>query len=229
LWGIKERRREKLVAWARQYQAGRFQKRGASEMELRHAREILDPEALTIGFARRFATYKRGNLLLRDAERLKRILNNSDRPVQIVLAGKAHPRDDAGKDLIRQIVHFARGEDVRRRIVFLEDYDMAMARYLVEGVDVWLNNPRRPMEASGTSGMKVIANGGLNLSVLDGWWAEGYDPSVGWAIGRGEDYDDYGYQDHVEAEALYDTLERDIVPLFYSRESTACRAAGSPR
>jgi starch phosphorylase len=150
---------------------------------------------------------------------LKRILNNADRPVQFVFAGKAHPKDDAGKDLIRQLVHFSRGEDVRRRIVFLPDYDMAMARYLVQGVDVWLNNPRRPMEASGTSGMKVIANGGLNFSVLDGWWAEGYDPSVGWAIGRGEDYTDYGYQDHVEAEALYDILEHEIAPLFYDRDS----------
>ena len=217
LWRTHERRRERLVAFARRYQVEKLQKRGASDMEVDRAREILSPDALTIGFARRFATYKRGNLLLRDVERLKAILNNPQRPVQFVFAGKAHPRDDAGKDLIRQIVHFSRGEDVRRRVVFLEDYDMAMARSLVQGVDVWLNNPRRPMEASGTSGMKIIANGGLNFSVLDGWWAEGYDPSVGWAIGRGEDYEDYGYQDHVEATALYDILEREITRLFYDR------------
>jgi starch phosphorylase len=224
LWNTHERRRERLVAFARRHQVGTLQRRGASEQEVQSAREILSPDVLTIGFARRFATYKRGNLLLRDAERLKRILNHPERPVQFVFAGKAHPRDDQGKDLIRQIVHFARGEDVRRRIVFLEDYDMAMARALVQGVDVWLNNPRRPMEASGTSGMKVIANGGLNFSVLDGWWAEGYDPSVGWAIGRGEDYDDYGYQDHVEAQAFYDILEREITRLFYERD-----ADGLPR
>ena len=224
LWQVHEWRRERMVAYARRYQAGKLQKRGASELDLAQANEILSPNVLTIGFARRFATYKRGNLLLRDVERLKGILNNPHRPVQFVFAGKAHPRDDQGKDLIRHIVHFARGEDVRRRMVFLEDYDMAMARYLVQGVDVWLNNPRRPMEASGTSGMKIIANGGLNFSVLDGWWAEGYDPSVGWAIGHGEDYDNYDYQDHVEAEALYSILEREITRLFYDRD-----ALGLPR
>ncbi len=224
LWNVKQVRKQKLVEWARRYQVGRMEARNASEREVREAGEILDPNILTIGFARRFATYKRGDLLLRDAERIKRIINHADRPVQFVFAGKAHPKDDAGKELIKRIVHFARGEDVRRRVVFLEDYDMAMARYLVQGVDVWLNNPRRPMEASGTSGMKVIANGGLNFSVLDGWWAEGYDPHVGWEIGRGEDYDDYGYQDHVEAEDIYETLEREIAPLFYDRD-----ADGLPR
>jgi starch phosphorylase len=218
LWRTHERRRERLVSFARRHVVSKLQGRGASEGEVRSAREILSPNVLTIGFARRFATYKRGNLLLRDPERLKRLLNNPERPVQFVFAGKAHPRDDAGKELIRQIVHFARGEDVRRRMVFLEDYDMAMARSLVQGVDVWLNNPRRPMEASGTSGMKVLANGGLNFSILDGWWAEAYTPEVGWAIGRGEDYTDLAYQDHVEAEALYTTLEREIIPLFYDRD-----------
>lgn len=220
LWAVHETRRAKLVAWARKHQVAKLEKRGASEREVAEAGEILDPHILTVGFARRFATYKRGNLILREVERFKSLLNNTDRPVQFVFAGKAHPRDDAGKDLIRQIIHFTRGQDVRRRIVFLEDYDMAMARYLVQGVDVWLNNPRRPMEASGTSGMKIIANGGLNLSVLDGWWAEGFDPHVGWAIGRGEDYDDYGYQDHVEAQDMYDTLEKEIVPQFYDRSET---------
>ncbi len=218
LWDAHETNRHRMVAWARRYQTTKFMKRGAGEREVEQATEILDPNTLTVGFARRFATYKRGNLLMRDIDRLKRILNNTDRPVQFVFAGKAHPKDDAGKDMIRQIVHFARGEDVRRKFVFLEDYELNMARYLVQGVDVWLNNPRRPMEASGTSGMKVVANGGLNFSVLDGWWAEGYDPSVGWAIGRGEEYDDHDYQDHVEATDIYETLEREIVPLFYKRD-----------
>ena len=217
LWRTHEIRRHKLVEWARAYQVGRMERRNASEREVSEAHEILDPNILTIGFARRFATYKRGDLLLHDPDRLRAILNHPDRPVQFVFAGKAHPKDDAGKELIRRIVHFARDSDVRRRIVFLEDYDMAMARYLVQGVDVWLNNPRRPMEASGTSGMKVIANGGLNFSVLDGWWDEGYDPTVGWAIGRGEDYTDETYQDHVESQDIYETLEREIAPLFYDR------------
>jgi starch phosphorylase len=219
LWAVRERRRRALVEWARKYQVKRLEKRGAAEREVAEAHQILDPNILTIGFARRFATYKRGDLLLRDVDRLKSILNHSTRPVQFVFAGKAHPKDDEGKRLIQHIVHFARGEDIRRRIVFLEDYDMAMARFLVQGVDVWLNNPRRPMEASGTSGMKVVPNGGLNFSILDGWWAEAYEPSVGWEIGRGEDYEDYGYQDHVEAQDIYETLEREIVPLFYERGS----------
>ena len=217
LWAVHELRREKLVTWARKYQEARMEKRGASDREIMDAREILRPDILTIGFARRFATYKRGDLFLRDAERIKRIINHAQMPVQFVFAGKAHPKDDAGKELIRRIVHFAKQDDIRGKIVFLEDYDIAMARYLVEGVDVWLNNPRRPMEASGTSGMKVVANGGLNFSVLDGWWAEGYDPTVGWEIGRGEDYEDLDYQDHVEAEDIYETLERSIIPLFYDR------------
>jgi glycogen phosphorylase len=217
LWATHELRRKKLVEWARKYLVGRLEKRGASDYEVEAAHNILDPNILTIGFARRFATYKRGDLLLRDVERLLRLLNSTDKPVQFVFAGKAHPRDDAGKALIRHIVHFSRQANVHGRIVFLEDYDMSMARYLVQGVDVWLNNPRRPQEASGTSGMKVVANGGLNFSVLDGWWAEGYDPTVGWAIGRGEVYDDPGYQDHVEAVDIYETLEREIIPLFYDR------------
>ncbi len=180
---------------------------------------MLDPEALTIGFSRRFATYKRANLILSDPERLAKILNDPHHRVQIIFAGKAHPRDNPGKDLIRQIVHIARQDQFRRNIVFLEDYDMNIARYLVQGVDVWLNTPLRPMEASGTSGMKVAANGGLNLSILDGWWAEAYDPSVGWAIGSGESYDDLEYQNAVESQALYDLVEKEVVPLFYDRGS----------
>src|SRR5262249_52882621 len=156
-----------------------------------------NPNALTIGFARRFATYKRATLLLSDPDRLIRLLTDAQRPVQILIAGKAHPRDDGGKELIRQIVQFARRPEVRARMIFLEDYDRTVARQLVQGVDVWLNTPRRLMEASGTSGMKVLANGGLNASIPDGWWAEGYDPRAGWSIGRGEDYADPTYQDQV--------------------------------
>jgi starch phosphorylase len=191
--------------------------RGAPPSDLSQAAEVLNSQALTIGFARRFATYKRSTLLLRDAERLIKILTDKDRPVQIIFAGKAHPHDNPGKDLIRQIVHFERRVGVRRRMVFLEDYDMVVARYMVQGVDVWLNTPRRPLEASGTSGMKATLNGGINLSVLDGWWDEAYTANTGWAIGRGEEYADETQQDEIESNALYDLLEKEIVPLFYSR------------
>ncbi|MBN1943040.1 MAG: alpha-glucan family phosphorylase [Phycisphaerae bacterium] len=219
LWRTHERRRERLTAFARRRQRDILAKRGAGAAEMEAAEEILDPEALTIGFARRFATYKRANLIFSDLNRLERIVNRSGQKVQIIFAGKAHPRDNPGKDLIRQIVHISRTEPFRRSLVFLEDYDINVARYLVQGVDVWLNTPLRPMEASGTSGMKVAANAGLNLSVLDGWWAEGYDPEVGWAIGSGETYDDLDYQNQVESQALYDLLEKEIIPLFYDRGS----------
>jgi starch phosphorylase len=219
LWRTHERRRERLVAFARRRLRYQLEQRGSRPSEIRHAEEVLDPEALTIGFARRFATYKRATLLFRDIERLARIVGDRDRPVQIIFAGKAHPRDNPGKELIRQIIHHARLPEFRNRIVFIEDYDMVVARYLLQGVDVWLNTPRRPHEASGTSGMKATANGALNLSILDGWWDEAYTPETGWAIGRGEDYtgDQADYQDEVEANALYDLLEKEIVPLFYER------------
>jgi glycogen phosphorylase len=223
LWRTHERRKERLVAFARKRLRLQLQSRGASQAEVAEADEVLDPETLTIGFARRFATYKRGTLLLRDRNRLANILNNSKCPVQIIFAGKAHPQDDAGKELIRQIVSLARESQFRRRIVFLENYDLSIARYLVQGVDVWLNTPLRPNEASGTSGMKAIANGALTLSTLDGWWDEAYrsvdegSPAIGWAIGHGESYVDREYQDTVEAEALYEVLERDVVPSFYER------------
>lgn len=217
LWRAHERCRERLVATARRRLRRQLTSRGAPRPELARADEVLDPEALTIGFSRRFATYKRAGLLFKDTDRLAAILNHPERPVQIVFAGKAHPRDDAGKELIRQIVHLAREERFRDRVVFLEDYDMSLARYLVEGSDIWLNTPRRPLEASGTSGMKAVVNGVLQLSVLDGWWAEGYDPSLGWSIGSGEEYTDTDYQDKVESEALYDALEQEIVPEFYRR------------
>jgi starch phosphorylase len=217
LWRTHERCRERLVAFARTRLKEHLYQVGATAKEIGVADEVLDPEALTIGFARRFATYKRGTLLLRDLERLTRILNNPSRPVQIIFAGKAHPADFEGKELIRQIVQLSLQESFRHRIVFIEDYDLAVARRMVQGVDVWLNTPRRPMEASGTSGMKVAFNGGLNMSVLDGWWPEGYRGNNGWAVGKGEVYDDIEYQNEVEGRAIYDLLEKEIVPLFYDR------------
>jgi starch phosphorylase len=217
LWRTHERRRERLVAFARRRLAAQLTARGAGMAEIAQASEVLDPEALTIGFARRFATYKRGTLLLRDPARLDRLLNAPGRPVQIVYAGKAHPKDEPGKQLIREIIQLARRPEFRRRLVFLEDYDQVVARYLVQGVDVWLNTPRRPLEASGTSGMKAAFNGALNLSVLDGWWDEACSQRTGWGIGKGEDYRDLEYQDRVEAGALYELLEAEVVPLFYTR------------
>lgn len=217
LWRTHERRRERLVAFARRRLRQQFRARGAPASEMHLADEILDPDALTIGFARRFATYKRGNLIFRDLNRLAKLVNDPKRPVQFLFAGKAHPRDHGGKELIAQIVHFARMEQFRRRIVFIEDYDMNVARYLVQGVDVWLNNPRRPLEASGTSGMKGPPNGGINMSILDGWWCEGYAGDNGWAIGSGEEYTDLNYQDEVESRAIYDLIEKEVVPLFYDR------------
>lgn len=217
LWRVRQFRRERLVQFVRNRVRKQYEQKGMSDLDVRKAQTILNPEILTIGFARRFATYKRATLFMRDQERLLRLLNDPNRPIQILLAGKAHPRDNGGKELIQQIVRFTQREDVQNRIVFIEDYDIAVARHLVQGVDLWLNTPRRPMEASGTSGMKVLANGGLNLSIPDGWWAEGYDPRAGWAIGRGEEYSDPDYQDHVEAEGLYELLEREIIPLFYDR------------
>jgi starch phosphorylase len=217
LWRTHERGRERLVAFARNRVRAQLKRRGSPPSEVAAAEEILDPDALTIGFARRFATYKRGDLVFRNAERLASILNNKDRPLQIIFAGKAHPKDNGGKELIQRVVQNARKVEFRRRVVFIEDYDMNVARHLVQGVDVWLNNPRRPLEASGTSGMKVPGNGGLNLSILDGWWVEGYDGDNGWAIGAGEEYTDLTYQDEVESRALLDLIEQDLVPMFYKR------------
>ncbi len=182
---------------------------------------VLDPRLLTVGFARRFATYKRGSLMLSDRERIKQLLFHPERPVQFVISGKAHPRDDGGKHIIQDLVKFINSEGGRSRMVFLEDYDMKVARALVQGVDVWLNNPRRPYEASGTSGMKVVPNGGLNCSVLDGWWDEGFDPSVGWAIGDRTQSEDAGHQDWLDSRSLYFLLENEIAPLFYQRSDNA--------
>jgi starch phosphorylase len=217
LWRTHERRRERLIAFARRRLKEQLIRRGAMPSEIKGAEDVLDPEALTIGFSRRFATYKRGDLLFKDPDRLAKILNHSQRPVQILFAGKAHPQDMEGKRLIKNIVHSARKEEFRYRIVFLEDYDIVVARYMVQGADVWLNTPRRPMEACGTSGMKAVANGAIHMSILDGWWVEGYGLDRGWAIGAGEHYDDQAYQDDVESRALYDLLEKEVVPLFYER------------
>ena len=217
LWRTHERRRERLVSIVRQRLQKQLRERGASPREVARAEQVLDPEALTIGFARRFAPYKRATLLFRDLERLKAILKNRERPVQLIYAGKAHPHDRQGKEMIRRIVELQRTDEFRNHIVFVEDYDLCLAHYLATGVDAWLNTPRRPLEASGTSGMKVAANGGLNISILDGWWVEAYDPEVGWAIGRGEEYQDLELQDTVESQALYDLLEKEVIPLFYAR------------
>ncbi|MBS1989017.1 MAG: alpha-glucan family phosphorylase [Cyanobacteria bacterium SZAS LIN-3] len=219
LWRVHELRRHRLVSFCRKRLKKQLEARGATESTLDEAMNVLDPTILTIGFARRMATYKRATLLLSDPERLARILSNKDRPVQIIMAGKAHPEDTPAKELIRQVMQFCKREDVRKRFVFIEDYDMNVARWMVEGVDVWLNTPIRPLEASGTSGMKAAFNGGLNCSILDGWWDEAYEPAIGWAIGQGEMYADTDYQDEVESNAFYDLLEKEIVPAFYNREA----------
>ncbi|MBI1375449.1 MAG: alpha-glucan family phosphorylase [Phycisphaera sp.] len=217
LWRVHERRRQKLVRWMRTTHRDQLERRGAPSEDMDKCDDLFDHRALTIGFARRFATYKRAALLFRDVERLTKLLTDEERPLQIVVAGKAHPADTQGKELIRHIVHFAREHGMSKRVVFIENYNIAVARYMVQGVDVWLNNPRRPMEASGTSGMKAALNGVLNCSVLDGWWDEAWQKDIGWAIGRGETYDNYDYQDQVESEALYNLLEKQIVPMFYDR------------
>lgn len=222
LWRTHQRRRERLVSFARRRLHEQLSRRGATEAELETALGVLDPDALTIGFARRFATYKRATLIFSDPQRLLRILNNPTRPVQIIFAGKAHPKDEEGKRFIQQVAEFARQPAFAKRLIFLEDYDMAMGRALVHGSDVWLNNPHRPLEASGTSGMKAMANGALNLSTLDGWWDEAWrdaDPQepIGWAIGRGEEYPQAALQDRLEAEALYALLEQDVIPTFYEQ------------
>ncbi len=217
IWRCRERSRERLIAFARRKLNEQLLARGVPPKEAEKANYVLDSEALTIGFARRFATYKRATLILRDMERLFALTSDRERPVQIVFAGKAHPRDNMGKELIRQIVHLTYDDRFRNKIVFLEDYDINIARYMVQGVDIWLNNPIRPKEASGTSGMKVIPNGGLNISVLDGWWDEAYNAVNGWAIGKGEEYADHSYQDEVESLSLYNILEKEIIPAFYTR------------
>jgi glycogen phosphorylase len=220
LWRNHERCRLDMVLYVREHLVKHLRDRGASVSEIVEAREVLDPKVLTIGFARRFATYKRATLWMRDIERIKRImLANKDRKVQFVIAGKAHPKDIPGKELIRDINHFIHEQNLEKQVVFVPNYDIHIARLMVAGCDIWLNTPRRPREASGTSGMKAAMNGLPNLSVLDGWWDEADYVRTGWAIGHGENYDDPNYQDEVEANAFYDLLEKEVAPLFYDRDA----------
>ena len=219
LWRTHIRLKERLVDFVRERLKQQVLGRSGRPREALLAEEVLDPEVLTIGFGRRFATYKRADLLFRDTQRLVSLLNDHDQPIQIIFAGKAHPKDNEGKRLIQKIVELAQSEECRNRLVFLEDYDMEVARYLLQGCDVWLNTPRPPLEACGTSGMKAAANGVLNVSTLDGWWGEAFksDNSLGWAIGMGETYNDFEYQDFVESQILYQLLEKEIIPMYYER------------
>jgi starch phosphorylase len=220
LWRARVRARERMVAQIREYVREQAERRGESRESLAWTDEIFDPDALTIGFARRFAEYKRGTLLLRQPERLRALVNSTERPVQFVFAGKAHPRDTLGKDLIRQFVRFTLDDpELRTRVVFVEDYDMEIAKVLYTGTDVWLNNPRRPHEACGTSGEKAVLNGALHCSTLDGWWDEMYDGENGFVIGTAAQYGDTAHQDEADAQSLYDLLERQIIPLYYERET----------
>jgi glycogen phosphorylase len=229
LWQLRTAATAALVEFARDRLARQLAACGAAPEAVEEARHLFDPSALTLGFARRFATYKRPNLLLHDPERLLRILNDPLHPVQIVIAGKAHPADQAGQALIQEWIRFIRRTEARPRVIFLSDYDMLLTEQLVQGVDVWINTPRRPWEACGTSGMKVLVNGGLNLSELDGCWAEAYQPDVGWALGDGQDHGDDPAWDAAEAEALYDRLEREVVPAFYTRDETGIPTAWASR
>jgi starch phosphorylase len=219
LWQMRCAARQSLVDFARERLAQQLASAGAPPVEVAQARHIFDPNALTLGFARRFAAYKRPTLLLHDPERLLRLLTDRQRPVQLIIAGKAHPADQEGQAMIRDWTRFIRRPEARPHVIFLSDYDMLLTMRLVQGVDVWLNTPRRPWEASGTSGMKILANGGLNLSELDGWWAEAYTPEVGWALGDGREHGDDPAWDAAEAEALYTLLEREVVPAFYARDA----------
>ena len=219
LWDFRTAAGRSLVEYARKRLSNQLEACGAASDEVAEAKYLFDPHALTLGFARRFATYKRPNLLLHDRERLHRLLTHPERPVQLIIAGKAHPNDRAGQALIQEWINFIRRPEVRTHIVFLSDYDMLLTERLVQGVDVWINTPRRPWEACGTSGMKVLVNGGINISELDGWWAEAYTPEVGWALGDGREHGDDPAWDAAEAEALYDLLEQSVIPEFYTRNA----------
>jgi starch phosphorylase len=225
LWKFRTDASKSLVEYARERLSRQLAASGSSREEFESAKHLLDPNALTLGFARRFATYKRPNLLLHDPDRLLRLLTNPERPVQLMIAGKAHPADQAGQALIRDWIHFIRRPETRPHVIFLSDYDMNLTQQLVQGVDVWINTPRRPWEACGTSGMKVLVNGGINLSELDGWWAEAYTPQVGWALGDGQEHGDDPGWDAAEARALYDLLEREVIPEFYTRDENGIPTA----
>jgi starch phosphorylase len=225
LWQFRTAASKSLVEYARERLSRDLAAAGSPSEDVEAAKHLFDPNTLTLGFARRFATYKRPNLLLHDPQRLLRLLTNKQRPVQLIIAGKAHPADQAGQALIREWMHFIRRPETRPHAVFLSDYDMLLTEHLVQGVDVWINTPRRPWEACGTSGMKVLVNGGINLSELDGWWAEAYAPEVGWALGDGQEHGEDPAWDAAEAEALYDLLERQVIPEFYTRGENGIPAA----
>ncbi len=218
LWETHQGLKNLLLSFIRRRISRQFRRRGESDAAVENARNLLDPRILTIGFARRFATYKRADLLLSDLDRFDQLVNNPKQPVQIVFAGKAHPKDEPGKGLIQLIANLRHDPRFQNRVVFVEDYDINVCRHMIRGVDVWLNNPRRPLEASGTSGQKVVLNGGLNLSVLDGWWAEAYDGTNGFAIGNGTSHVSDEITDQRDGESLYEVLENEVVPLFYRRE-----------
>jgi starch phosphorylase len=220
LWAVRRHLKRKLVYYMRERAREQWLHDNVHPVQVIAAGALLDPYALTIGFARRFATYKRANLILRDMERLLDIVNRPNMPVQIIFAGKAHPADEPGKLLIQEVYRIVKKAEYGGRLVFLEDYDMNLARYLLQGVDVWLNTPRRPYEASGTSGMKAAMNGVLNFSVLDGWWREAYNGQNGWAIGLDEDIEDPARQDQEDAASLYRILENEIIPLYYKERSS---------
>jgi starch phosphorylase len=224
LWGFRLDASRSFVAFVRERLSRQLAASGASLEAVDQAKHLFDPNALTLGFARRFATYKRPNLLLHDPDRLLRILTNLEHPVQLVLAGKAHPADRKGQALIQEWIRFIRRPEARHHVIFLSDYNMLLSEYLVQGVDVWINTPRRPWEACGTSGMKVLVNGGLNLSELDGWWAEAYTPDVGWALGDGQEHGDDPAWDAIEAGVLYDLLEQEVIPEFYARDENGIPA-----
>jgi starch phosphorylase len=218
LWEIHLGLKRKMISYFQELARKRWSDDASDPTQVMTSGTFLEPEALTIGFARRFATYKRAMLIFRDVERLRKLALDIHRPVQFVFAGKAHPEDDPGKQLIQNVYNLAKNHRLGGRVAFIEDYDMHMARYMVQGVDVWLNTPRRPREASGTSGQKATLNGVPNLSVLDGWWVEGYNGANGWAFGDGDELDDHEAQDARDAEALYSLLEDEIVPLYYTRD-----------
>ncbi len=225
LWRAHEMNRSRLVRTCREQLVTQYKRRNAPRKVLESIEKTLTPDVLTIVFARRFATYKRAFLLIQDPPRLEAIINNEKCPVQFIFAGKAHPRDNEGKGLVQQIFQFANRPSVRDHFVFLENYDMHLARHLLQGADIWLNTPRRPFEACGTSGMKAAINGAVNFSIIDGWWCEGYRETTGWSIGNGEEYEDHAYQDAVESQALYNTLENEVVPCFYERKNGDMPAA----
>ena len=219
LWHAHEINRARLIRACRRRMADQYGRRNAPITIMKEVESVLDQDILTIAFARRFATYKRANLMLQDPDRLEAMITSQERPVQFIFAGKAHPQDNEGKELIRRLVEFGRRPSVRHRFIFIENYDMQLARRLIQGADIWLNTPRRPFEACGTSGMKAAVNGVLNVSVLDGWWCEGYDDQRGWRIGNGEEFEDADYQDRIEGQALFNVLENEVIPCFYERES----------